>query len=56
MLKERGWAIVIVDKNLRDVARLAERMFALEKGWMAWSGASATLCNDAEPQRRHLGV
>lgn len=31
-LKERGCAIVIVDKNLRDVARLAERMVVLEKG------------------------
>jgi branched-chain amino acid transport system ATP-binding protein len=55
-LKARGCAIVIVDKNLRDVARLAERMIVLEKGRVAWSGPSSTLCGDAELQRRHLGV
>lgn len=49
-------AIVIVDKNLRDVARLAERVVVLEKGRIAWTGLSSTLCGDAELQRRHLGL
>jgi branched-chain amino acid transport system ATP-binding protein len=55
-LKERGCAIVIVDKNLADVGRLAERMVVLEKGRIAWSGPSAALCNDVALQRRHLGI
>jgi len=57
-LKERGCAIVIVDKNLNDVGRLAERMVVLEKGRVAWSGPgpSATLCGDEVLQRRYLGV
>ncbi len=55
-LKERGCAIIIVDKNLRDVGRLAERMIILEKGTVAWSGRSAVLCSDATLQHRHLGV
>jgi branched-chain amino acid transport system ATP-binding protein len=55
-LKERGCAIVIVDKNLADVGRLAERMVVLEKGRIAWSGPSATLCTDQALQRRHLGI
>jgi branched-chain amino acid transport system ATP-binding protein len=55
-LKARGCAIVIVDKNLADVGRLAERMVVLEKGRMAWSGPSAALCGDVELQRRHLGL
>ena len=55
-LKERGCAIVIVDKNLNDVGRLAERMVVLEKGRVAWSGPSATLCGDEALQRRYLGV
>ena len=55
-LKERRCAIVIVDKNLNDVGRLAERMIVLEKGRVAWTGPSARLCNDAALQHRHLGV
>ena len=55
-LKERGCAIVIVVKNLNDVGRLAERMVVLEKGRVAWSGPSATLCGDEALQRRYLGV
>ena len=49
-------AIVIVGKNLRDVARFAERMLVLENGLIAWTGLSSTLCGDAELQRRHLGL
>ncbi len=37
-LKDRGCGIVIVDKNLNDVGRIAERMVVLEKGRVAWSG------------------
>jgi branched-chain amino acid transport system ATP-binding protein len=55
-LKARGCAIVIVDKNLADVGRLAERMVVLEKGRVAWSGLSAELCNDVALQRSHLGI
>jgi len=55
-LKERGCAIIIVDKNLADVGRVAERMIVLEKGRVAWSGPSAALCTDATLQHRYLGV
>ena len=55
-LKDRGCAIVIVDKNLNDVGRLAERMIVLEKGRVAWSGLSSTLCGDEGLQHRYLGV
>ncbi len=52
----RGVAILLVDKNLQDVAALADRMLVLEKGRIVWSGAPAQLCGDAELQRRYLGV
>ena len=55
-LKERGCAILVVDKNLNDVGRLAERMVVLEKGRIAWAGPSEALCSDAALQRRYLGV
>jgi branched-chain amino acid transport system ATP-binding protein len=53
---ERPQPIVIVDKNLNDLGRLAERMVVLEKGRIAWGGTSSALCSDAELQRRYLGV
>jgi branched-chain amino acid transport system ATP-binding protein len=55
-LKKSGCAIVIVDKNLNDMARLAERMVVLEKGRVAWAGLSSALCSDPDLQQRHLGV
>jgi branched-chain amino acid transport system ATP-binding protein len=55
-LKERGCALIIVDKNLNDVGNLAKRMIVLEKGRVAWAGSSSALCNDAVLQHRYLGV
>jgi branched-chain amino acid transport system ATP-binding protein len=55
-LKERGTAILIVDKNVADVAEVAERMYVLEKGRLAWSGAPADLSKNEELQQRYLGV
>ncbi len=55
-LKARGCAILIVDKNLNDVGRLAERMIVLEKGRVVWSGPSSALCSDVGLQRRYLGI
>lgn len=56
VLKERGYAILVVDKNLRDVALLAERLYILEKGRVAWAGTSSALCGQEDLQRRYLGV
>jgi len=36
-LKERRCAMIVIEKNLADVPRLAERMIVLEKGRLAWS-------------------
>jgi len=56
MLKQNGLAIVIVDKNLREMASIANRMVVLEKGRVAWIGDSATLHGDADLQQRYMGI
>jgi branched-chain amino acid transport system ATP-binding protein len=56
MLKQNGLAIVIVDKNLSEMAAIANRMVVLEKGRVAWSGPAETLHGDAELQQRYLGI
>jgi branched-chain amino acid transport system ATP-binding protein len=56
MLKARGCAILLVDKNLRDVAALSNHLVVIEKGRVVWTGAPAQLCGNPELQRRYLGV
>jgi branched-chain amino acid transport system ATP-binding protein len=49
-LKLDGMAILLVDKNLGAVLRLADRAVILEKGRVAWLGAAAEL--KAQPRIR----
>jgi branched-chain amino acid transport system ATP-binding protein len=55
-LKAEGQSILIVDKNIAALKRLADRHFMVEKGVTVWSGSSADL--DAQPEMvlRYLGV
>jgi hypothetical protein len=54
-LKKRGCAIVVVDKKLNGLDRVAERMVVPDVSRVAWSGPSM-LCNDLALQQRYLGV
>jgi branched-chain amino acid transport system ATP-binding protein len=56
LLKQEGEAILVVDKNLAALKRLADRHVIIERGRTIWSGDSAGL--DAAPDlvRRSLGV
>jgi branched-chain amino acid transport system ATP-binding protein len=47
-LKAEGHAILLIDKNLAAVMRLADRHVVIEKGRTVWSGSSAEL--DATPR------
>ncbi|TYO89182.1 ABC transporter ATP-binding protein [Oceanicella actignis] len=53
-LKAEGQAILIVDKTLREMLRLADACVILEKGVTVWSGPPSTLT--PELRDRHLGV
>ena len=55
-LKEEGEAILIVDKNLAALKRLADRHVIIEKGRTVWSGDGAGLAAVPELVRRSLGV
>jgi branched-chain amino acid transport system ATP-binding protein len=55
-LKAAGQAILIVDKNIAPLLRLADRHHILDRGRTVWSGTSAELAADAELQHRYLGV
>jgi branched-chain amino acid transport system ATP-binding protein len=55
-LKAGGQSILIVDKNLKVLARLADRHYVLERGRVRWSGDSTALGHDYEAIRRFVGV
>jgi branched-chain amino acid transport system ATP-binding protein len=55
-LKAAGLAILVIDKDLRALMRVADRHYVLEKGRVVWSGGSAELGDNPEVQHRYLGV
>ena len=55
-LKESGQAILIIDRNLETLIRIADRHYIMEKGRFVWSGSSASLAIKREIWRRYLGV
>jgi branched-chain amino acid transport system ATP-binding protein len=55
-LKAAGQSILIVDKNLKVLSRLADRHHVLERGRVRWSGDSAQLGSQYEAIRRFVGV
>ncbi len=55
-LKATGLSILVIDKNVGALTRLADRHYILEKGRVVWTGASAELAADAAVRRGYLGV
>ncbi|MGP0094877.1 MAG: ABC transporter ATP-binding protein [Xanthobacteraceae bacterium] len=55
-LKQEGQSILLVDKHLVALAKLADRHVIIEKGRVVWSGTSAALTADPEARRRYLQV
>jgi len=55
-LKESGLSILVIDKNVGTLIRVADRHFLIERGRVVWSGASAALAAAPDVQHRYLGV
>jgi branched-chain amino acid transport system ATP-binding protein len=55
-LKARGQAILVIDKNLSALTKLADRHFVLEKGRTVWSGSSSELREQAARVKGWIGV
>ncbi|WP_376095076.1 ABC transporter ATP-binding protein [Roseomonas sp. CCTCC AB2023176] len=56
VLKTEGLGVVVIDKNLREMAHLVDRHHVLEKGRVVWTGTSAELAGDRSLAERALGV
>jgi branched-chain amino acid transport system ATP-binding protein len=55
-LKAEGQSILVIDKNIAVLKRLADRHHVLEKGRTVWSGDAAALEADADTVRAHVGL
>ena len=55
-LKGEALSILVIDKNVAALTRIANRHYVLEKGQIVWQGTSAELAADTELQQRYLGV
>jgi branched-chain amino acid transport system ATP-binding protein len=55
-LKREGQAILLVDKHIDALVRIADRHVVIEKGRVVWSGDAAALAADGEVRGRYLQV
>ncbi len=55
-LKELGLSILVIDKNVGALLRVADRHFLIERGRVVWKGTSPELAAAPDVQRRYLGV
>jgi branched-chain amino acid transport system ATP-binding protein len=55
-IKDTGQAVLVIDKNIRALSRIAHRHYILEKGRVVWTGDSAELTRSDDLRHRFLGV
>jgi branched-chain amino acid transport system ATP-binding protein len=55
-LRREGQAILLIDKNLATVLRLADRHVVVEKGRVVWTGSSAMLAAEPALRDKYLHV
>ena len=55
-LKATGLSILVIDKNIGALMRIADRHFLIERGRIVWNGRSAELAAAPDVQHRYLGV
>ena len=56
LLKTNGHAILVIDKNLDALLKLADRHCIMENGRVVWRGSTPELARDEALKDRHLGV
>ena len=55
-LKDDGLTLIVIDKNIGPLARLADHHYIVEKGRIAWHGDSAALLADPAILHQYVGV
>ena len=55
-LKEEGLSLIVIDKNVGPLLRLADPHFIIEQGRVVWSGESESLRAQPELLHKYVGV
>lgn len=55
-LKKEGISILVVDKNINDLTRIADMHYVIEKGKIVWQGNSTELLKQRDYLGNKLGV
>jgi branched-chain amino acid transport system ATP-binding protein len=55
-VKAGGQSILVIDKSIRALTRLADTHYIIEKGRIVWTGSSTDLAAHEDVQHRYLGV
>jgi branched-chain amino acid transport system ATP-binding protein len=56
LLKSRGQSVLVIDKNVEHLTRIADRHYIIERGRSVWSGTSEQLIAEPDLQHRYLGI
>lgn len=56
VLRTEGLSLLVIDKNVFDLAKVADRHYILEKGQIVWHGDSTALKLETHIHARYLGV
>ena len=56
VLKKEGQSILLIDKNLHVLKRLADRHYIIEKGKTVWSGSGEDMSRDADLVHGYVGI
>jgi branched-chain amino acid transport system ATP-binding protein len=55
-LKAAGLSVLVIDKNVDALTRIADRHYFIERGRIVWNGTSAELARSPDVQHRYMGV
>jgi branched-chain amino acid transport system ATP-binding protein len=55
-LRAAGQSILVIDKNVEALTRIADRHTIIERGRVVWTGNSRDLASSIDIQHRYLGI
>jgi branched-chain amino acid transport system ATP-binding protein len=55
-LRASGQSILVIDKNVQALTRIADRHTIIERGRVVWTGTSPQLAGAIDIQHRYLGI
>jgi branched-chain amino acid transport system ATP-binding protein len=55
-LRAAGQSILVIDKNVKALTRIADRHYIIERGRVVWVGSSQQLAQAPAVQHRYLGI